>query len=57
VAINVYAIDGLFHYIDDMNGFDDNDELVHYAPHNEYYPEKQVKLLKLWDELGVSLTV
>jgi hypothetical protein len=53
VAINVYAIDGLFHYIDDANGFDDNDELVHYAPHNVYYPEKQAKLLKLWDELGI----
>jgi hypothetical protein len=53
VAIHVYAIDGLFHYIDDANGFDDNIELVHYAPHNEYYPKKQAKLLKLWDELGI----
>ncbi|KIM19761.1 hypothetical protein M408DRAFT_334277 [Serendipita vermifera MAFF 305830] len=53
VAINVCAIDGLFHYIDDANGYDDNPHLVFYEPYNTYYPEKQVRLLELWDELGI----
>ena len=53
VAVNLCSIEGLFHYIDDANGYDDNPDLVHYAPYDEYYPEKQVKLLMLWDELGI----
>ncbi|KIM28580.1 hypothetical protein M408DRAFT_23630 [Serendipita vermifera MAFF 305830] len=53
VAINVRTIDGLFHYIDDANGYDDNPDLVLYEPYDAYYPEKQVQLLKLWDELGI----
>ena len=53
VAINVLAIDSLFHYIDDANGYDDNPNLVLYEPYNAYYPEKQVQLLMLWDELGI----
>ncbi|KIM26684.1 hypothetical protein M408DRAFT_51477, partial [Serendipita vermifera MAFF 305830] len=43
----------LFHYIDDANGYDDNPDLVLYEPYDAYYPEKQVQLLKLWDELGI----
>ncbi|KIM20800.1 hypothetical protein M408DRAFT_333803, partial [Serendipita vermifera MAFF 305830] len=53
VAINVRAIDGLFHYIDDANGYEDNPHLVFYDPYKAYYPENQVQLLKLWDELGI----
>ncbi|KIM22104.1 hypothetical protein M408DRAFT_33379, partial [Serendipita vermifera MAFF 305830] len=43
----------LFHYIDDANGYDDNPVLVYYEPYNDFYPEKQVQLLQLWDELGI----
>ena len=53
IAINVWSVDTLFHYIDDANGYDDNEELVLYEPYGDLYPEKQVRLLKLWDELGI----
>jgi hypothetical protein len=53
VAINRRSINNLFHYIDDANGFDDSEELVLYPPYQELYPAKQVKLLELWDELGI----
>lgn len=52
-AVNARSIDGLFHYIDDANGYDDNEDLFLYKPYNEFYPKKQVALLELWDELGI----
>jgi hypothetical protein len=53
VAVNRQSINNLFHYIDDANGFDDSEELVLYPSYQELYPEKQVRLLELWDELGI----
>ncbi|KDQ56019.1 hypothetical protein JAAARDRAFT_109352, partial [Jaapia argillacea MUCL 33604] len=40
-------------YIDDSWSFDIADRLLFYPPYNQHYPEKQMKLLLLWDELGI----
>ncbi len=53
VAINVEDIKDLGVYIDDDFGFEEADLLEYYAPYDKSYPAKQVKLLKLWDQLGV----
>lgn len=53
VAVNVWDLDGLLAYVDDNFGHDETEELVLYAPYNTSYPSKQVRLLQLWDWLGV----
>ncbi|PBK94307.1 hypothetical protein ARMGADRAFT_1029447 [Armillaria gallica] len=53
VAVNMEGIEDIFIYIDDDWGFDVTDNLAYYEPYDDYFPEKQVKLLKLWDRIGV----
>ncbi|PBK69278.1 hypothetical protein ARMSODRAFT_988562 [Armillaria solidipes] len=53
VAVNVEGIEDIFVYVDDDWGFDVMDNLEYYEPYDDYFPGKQVKLLKLWDRLGV----
>jgi len=52
-AVKRHSINGLFHYINNANGYDDNKELILYPPYNVHYPGKQVKLLQLWDKLRI----
>ena len=53
IAIFVRFISDLFGYIDDNFGFDEEGNAQWYGPHRCYYPTKQAKLLKLWDEIGL----
>ena len=53
IAIFVKFIQDLFGYIDDNFGFDEEGSVLWYAPYQCYYPSKQTKLLKLWDEIGL----
>jgi hypothetical protein len=40
-------------YVDDAFSFEREGELTFYSPHNTFYPTKQTRLLRLWDELGI----
>ncbi len=40
-------------YVDDDFRFDDWKDVYFYEPYDDFYPSKQVRLLKLWDRLGV----
>lgn len=47
VAINIKDIEDLGVYVDDDFGFEEAGLLEYYAPYNEFYPAKQVKLLPM----------
>jgi hypothetical protein len=53
IAIFVKQIGDLLGYVDDDYSWDFEDSLVWYPPYKQFYPEKQTRLLELWDELGI----
>jgi hypothetical protein len=53
IAVCVKSISDLFGYIDDAFSFDEEGSVLWYEPYQCYYPSKQAKLLKLWDEIGL----
>ena len=53
IAIFVKFISDLFRYIDNNFGFDKEGNVLWYEPYQCYYPAKQTKLLKLWDEISL----
>ncbi len=46
-------IEDLFAYIDDNYSFEILDNVSYYPPYNVEYPAKMMRLLLLWDELGI----
>jgi hypothetical protein len=53
IAIFMKFIEDLLGYVDDDFSWDFEWNLEWYAPYGRYYPGKQVRLLELWDELGI----
>ncbi|KIY43016.1 hypothetical protein FISHEDRAFT_78924 [Fistulina hepatica ATCC 64428] len=53
IAIFVEYIRDLFAYVDDSFSWDFADNLVWYQPYEAFFPEKQVKLMRLWDRLRI----
>ena len=53
IAIFIKFISDLFGYIDDNFGFDEEGNVLWYEPYQCYYPAKQAKLLRLWDEISL----
>lgn len=53
IGIKLKEIEDLLGYVDDIYPWDFEDNNLWYAPYNKLMPSKQVKLLELWDELGV----
>ena len=53
IAIFMRSIRDLFGYIDDNFSFDEEGNVTWYEPNRCYYPSKQTKLLKLWDEISL----
>ena len=54
IATFVRSLDHLKLYTDDCFSFELESSMTLYTPYNTLLPTKQVKLLELWDELGVS---
>jgi hypothetical protein len=53
IAIYIYNIEDLLHYMDSAWSYDTNPILQYYALYDTYYPSKQVRLLTLWDKIGL----
>ncbi len=53
IAINVEDVEDLFCYSDDDFSWDLATLIAYYEPYGEFFPVKQVKLMQLWDRLGV----
>ncbi|KIY47447.1 hypothetical protein FISHEDRAFT_74644 [Fistulina hepatica ATCC 64428] len=53
IATYVKFILDLFAYVDDTFSWDFADNLAWYEPYQEWYPKKQVTLLRLWDRIGI----
>jgi hypothetical protein len=53
IAKNKRDIPFLTTYLDDSSGCAWSDDLAFYSPFNRYLPSPQVRLLQLWDELGI----
>jgi hypothetical protein len=53
IAVNVKDVDDLFIFVDDNFSWDFDFNLEYYQPYDRFMPGKQVKLLLLWDELGI----
>jgi hypothetical protein len=53
IALFIVLIEDLFGYIDDNFSFDIEGNVIWYEPYKCYYPAKQSKLLKLWDEINL----
>jgi hypothetical protein len=53
IATYVKHIDDLLGYVDDDFSWDFQDNLAVYHPYDTSMPEKQKRLLELWDELGI----
>ena len=53
VGIEKRGISDLLGYVDDNFGWEFANKNEYYEPYNKRMPAKQVRLLKLWDELGI----
>jgi len=53
IARKVELIEDLWTYMDDSFGIDEEGNVVWYHQYEKYMPTNQVKLLSLWDELGI----
>ncbi|KAJ7048235.1 hypothetical protein C8F01DRAFT_1285877 [Mycena amicta] len=53
IAIFVLTLPDVFAYVDDNYGWEDEGNLLFYAPYRKLMPAKQVQLLQLWDYLGI----
>ncbi|KIY43070.1 hypothetical protein FISHEDRAFT_78863 [Fistulina hepatica ATCC 64428] len=53
IATFVKYILDLFAYVDDTFSWDFADCLLWYEPYQDWFPSKQVKLLRLWDDLRI----
>jgi hypothetical protein len=53
IAIHVKSIPDVFGYVDDEFSWEFASNVSWYTPYNKFMPTKQVKLLELWDELGI----
>jgi hypothetical protein len=53
IAIHVYLLEDLLHYMDNAWSYDTDPTLQLYALYGAHYPRKQVCLLQLWDEIGL----
>nr|GAT47557.1 predicted protein [Mycena chlorophos] len=53
IAIFVEWLSDLFCYVDDSYSWELESNFLHYAPYDKRMPAKQVKLLQLWDHLGI----
>ena len=53
IAIFKLSIYFLYIYVDDSFSFEDKRELEWYAPYKKQFPSKLVKLLRLWDAIGL----
>jgi len=53
IAINVWGLADLLHYMDDTFGYEYDHVLVFYEPYGIYLPLKQAALLPLWDDVGL----
>lgn len=53
IAKNVEDIQGLSTYMDDFSGAEFEDSVEFYSKYNTFLPRKQVRLLSLWDKLGI----
>ncbi|KZV91665.1 hypothetical protein EXIGLDRAFT_589182, partial [Exidia glandulosa HHB12029] len=53
IAVHKKKIADLLAYVDDAFGFERAGVQLYYKPYDEWYPAKQVRLLWLWDELGI----
>jgi hypothetical protein len=53
IAWKIKLIEDLWTYMDDSFGIDEEENLVWYYKYEKYMPMNQVKLLSLWDELGI----
>ena len=53
IAWEVELIENLWTYMDDSFGIDEEGNLVWYHRYGKHMPMSQVKLLSLWDELGI----
>ncbi|KAF7328039.1 RNase H domain-containing protein [Mycena kentingensis (nom. inval.)] len=53
VAIFVKLLADVFCYVDDSYGWEYEHNFLYYTPYDAHMPAKQVKLLLLWDYLGI----
>jgi hypothetical protein len=53
IAIFIKVICDLLSYMDDSFSFEVEGNVMWYGPYQCYYPAKQTKLLKFWDEIGL----
>ena len=53
IAKYVKGLDYLSNYVDDSSGCASSDSMRLYEPYSKYLLEPQVRLLLLWDELGI----
>ena len=54
IARHVELIEDLWTYMDDSFGIDEEGNVLWYHKYEKYMPANQVKLLSLWDDLGIS---
>jgi hypothetical protein len=53
IAREIKKIEDMFAYVDDSFSWDFAGNLELYEPYDAFLPEKQVRLLQLWDELNI----
>ncbi|THU77583.1 hypothetical protein K435DRAFT_877665 [Dendrothele bispora CBS 962.96] len=53
IARFIKLLEDIFTYVDDNFGADEEENMLWYEKYEQWMPEKQVRLLQLWDELGI----
>jgi len=54
IAMEVWKINNLLGYVDDVFSYDFEDNLEWYEPYRKLLPNKQTRLLRLWDDSSTS---
>ncbi|THH05031.1 hypothetical protein EW146_g10010 [Bondarzewia mesenterica] len=53
ITVTILDLSDLLAYVDDTFSWELEGRLTWYGPYGQFFPEKQARLLVLWDELGI----
>jgi len=53
IVIHVYLLPDLMHYMDNAWSYEMDPTLAFYEPYDSWFPQKQLKLLQLYNNLGL----
>ena len=53
ICVEVERIGPIFAYMDDNFSFEEDGDVLWYEPYGQFLPTRQVRLLRVWDDIGI----